>query len=213
MATKKWLEENSEYITEYHRQYNLTHKERKKVYKRKIWDWFKQYKSQKKCEFCDENHSSCLDFHHKDPKEKCFNITEAVRSGRSVKKIEKEIQKCIVLCANCHRKLHWPEQEVSSIAIVFGESKPKRIRKNCKFCGEIIKSAKSTMCKKCYSIHRKQKVERPTKEELEKMLWQKPTTHIAKQLGISDKAVEKWARYYGISKPPRGHWSKVKHST
>ena len=47
-----------------------------------------------------------------------------------------------------------------------------------------------------------------SKDELAIALWEKPTTHIAKQLGISDKAVEKWAKKYGLEKPPRGYWAK-----
>ncbi|MDJ0737052.1 MAG: group I intron-associated PD-(D/E)XK endonuclease [Nostocaceae cyanobacterium] len=52
------------------------------------------------------------------------------------------------------------------------------------------------------------KVERPSKEELEKLVWSKPTTQIGKQFGVSDKAVEKWCKTYGIEKPPRGYWVK-----
>jgi hypothetical protein len=53
------------------------------------------------------------------------------------------------------------------------------------------------------------KVLRPSKEELQKMLWEKPTLHLAKDLGVSDKAIEKWAKKYGCTKPPRGYWEKL----
>jgi hypothetical protein len=46
---------------------------------------------------------------------------------------------------------------------------------------------------------------------LEKLVWEKPTTEIAKEYGVSDKAVEKWTKSYNISKPPRGYWEKKKH--
>lgn len=52
------------------------------------------------------------------------------------------------------------------------------------------------------------KVDRPSKEELSKMVWEKPTTAIAADYGVSDKAVEKWCKSYEISKPPRGYWAK-----
>lgn len=52
------------------------------------------------------------------------------------------------------------------------------------------------------------KVERPFKEELEKLVWEKPTAQIAKDFGVSDKAVEKWCKGYDIEKPPRGYWVK-----
>ena len=55
---------------------------------------------------------------------------------------------------------------------------------------------------------KKRKVLRPTKEELEKLLWEKPTSQLAEEFGVSDKAIEKWAKSYGLSKPPRGYWSK-----
>jgi 5-methylcytosine-specific restriction endonuclease McrA len=52
------------------------------------------------------------------------------------------------------------------------------------------------------------KVLRPSKDELSKLVWEKPTTEIAMQFGVSDSAVGKWAKEYGISKPPRGYWQK-----
>ena len=52
------------------------------------------------------------------------------------------------------------------------------------------------------------KVARPFKEELEKLVWEKPTTQIAKEFGVSGKAIEKWCKAYGIEKPPRGYWMK-----
>lgn len=54
------------------------------------------------------------------------------------------------------------------------------------------------------------KVERPSKEELGRLLWEKPTIQLAKQFGVSDKAIEKWAKSYGLKKPPRGYWAKLK---
>ncbi|MDQ2686923.1 MAG: group I intron-associated PD-(D/E)XK endonuclease [Armatimonadota bacterium] len=55
---------------------------------------------------------------------------------------------------------------------------------------------------------RRKVVERPTAEELQEMLWQHPTTHIAQRYGVTDNAVAKWAKAYGVSKPPRGYWNK-----
>lgn len=57
------------------------------------------------------------------------------------------------------------------------------------------------------------KVVRPSKEELEKLLWEKPTSQIAIDFGVSDKAIEKWAKTYGIAKPPRGYWTTSRTST
>lgn len=59
----------------------------------------------------------------------------------------------------------------------------------------------------------RRKVVRPTKEELMEWIWLEPTTKIAKKLGVSDKSVEKWTKYYKIKKPPRGYWSKINSRT
>jgi hypothetical protein len=58
---------------------------------------------------------------------------------------------------------------------------------------------------------KRRKVVRPSKEELLKLLWEKPTMQISKQFGVSDVAISKWAKAYGISKPPRGYWAKKKY--
>jgi hypothetical protein len=56
------------------------------------------------CAVCGESNPACLDYHHKNPEEKLFPICTAY--NHSVKEVLAEIEKCEVLCANCHRKLH-----------------------------------------------------------------------------------------------------------
>lgn len=43
------------------------------------------------------------DFHHLDPKTKEFNLS---KKNIIFEKAKKELDKCILLCSNCHRKLH-----------------------------------------------------------------------------------------------------------
>lgn len=47
--------------------------------------------------------SVCMDFDHRDPDQKGFTISQAVSRGRTEATILAEIQKCDVVCANCHR--------------------------------------------------------------------------------------------------------------
>lgn len=61
-----------------------------------------------KCSKCPEDHPSCLDFHHLGDKE--LNIAEMANQGASKQRILKEVSKCVVLCSNCHRKLHYEER-------------------------------------------------------------------------------------------------------
>jgi len=64
-----------------------------------------EYKTEHPCS-CGEGHPAALDFHHRED-DKEINIADAVRSGWSVKRLMIELQKCDVICANCHRKLHF----------------------------------------------------------------------------------------------------------
>lgn len=61
-----------------------------------------------KCSNCGEDHIACLDFHHLKDKE--IDLAMVTAKSWSKNRIDKEIAKCIILCANCHRKLHWQEK-------------------------------------------------------------------------------------------------------
>jgi len=49
-----------------------------------------------------------------------------------------------------------------------------------------------------------------SKEELQKLVWEIPTTKIGEMYGVSDKAIEKRCKLFGIEKPPRGYWQQKK---
>ncbi len=49
---------------------------------------------------------------------------------------------------------------------------------------------------------------RPSKEELEKMIWETSVLEVSRGLGVSNVAVAKWCKKYGIPRPPRGYWAK-----
>lgn len=85
---------------------NKTHARQKvKERQKEIKDWLSEYKSKLKCNRCDESFFYCLEFHHMDPSLKEGSISEM--KGYSKKKILEEINKCEVLCSNCHRKEHY----------------------------------------------------------------------------------------------------------
>lgn len=73
----------------------------------KIRKWVSDLKKTLSCS-CGEDHPSCLEFHHKDPTQKDLSIADAISNGWSISRMIKEIEKCEVLCANCHRKVHNP---------------------------------------------------------------------------------------------------------
>ena len=52
-----------------------------------------------------EYNSVVMDLHHKDPSIKDAHISKLMKSC-SYQKLQEEIDKCVVLCANCHRMIH-----------------------------------------------------------------------------------------------------------
>lgn len=66
--------------------------------------WSLDYKGSK-CSCCGyDKCAEALDFHHLNPQEKEFLISD--RDLNNWKTIKKELDKCIVVCANCHREIH-----------------------------------------------------------------------------------------------------------
>ena len=63
----------------------------------------------KECLICMESDFVCLGFHHRDSFDKNRSISQMVQRGNSLDMILKEIEKCDVLCANCHMKIHRKE--------------------------------------------------------------------------------------------------------
>ncbi len=56
------------------------------------------------CVVCGEDRVPTLVFHHRDPSTKLFSVSQYGR--RPLFKIQEEIDKCDVLCANCHAMWH-----------------------------------------------------------------------------------------------------------
>lgn len=47
-----------------------------------------------------------MDFHHLNPNEKDFNISDRNLPTSDWPRIKNELDKCILVCANCHREIH-----------------------------------------------------------------------------------------------------------
>ena len=82
-------------------------KEKEKYYsKQKDLNNFKQAHP---CVKCGCSKYYLIDFHHLNPLEKDFTISD--NSHAKIETLMKEIDKCIPLCANCHREFHYLERE------------------------------------------------------------------------------------------------------
>jgi len=99
-ARQRWIDKKDELYTN------------QKKYRKKHFDIFREWKKTLQCTKCPENHPSCIEFHHTDPTiDNYRGISSIAWSGATLKRVIESIeeQKCIVICSNCHLKLHWKE--------------------------------------------------------------------------------------------------------
>ena len=67
-------------------------------------DWANRVKQDNGCCSCEETEPICLDFHHLDSSLKDREVSKLI-NAKSPKALS-EMKKCVVACANCHRKVH-----------------------------------------------------------------------------------------------------------
>ena len=93
------------------------HKEKRRIYNRERKQKLKykaiEYKGGR-CEKClGVFHQSAYDFHHIDPSKKDYNPSASLDLNWN--KAIGELDKCILLCANCHRELHFYLKEYNQV--------------------------------------------------------------------------------------------------
>ncbi len=80
-------------------------KARRNRYRVKVKEIIESIKASEPCKFCGEMDPVVKQFHHKNPEEKLFDVGNSWRSyGMAV--VAAEVAKCIVVCANCHLRIH-----------------------------------------------------------------------------------------------------------
>lgn len=77
----------------------------KKLLVRKYQKVLNDYKKQNGCIKCGTKDHRVLEFHHTSDKE--FSIGTARYNHFGIERVKKEIKKCVVICANCHRIIHY----------------------------------------------------------------------------------------------------------
>jgi len=94
MADKRRYQDRAEYLKK------AVSKRRQKLREMAI-----EYKGGK-CELCGyDKCAQAMDFHHLDPNKKDFGVS-ADGLTRAWPKVKNELDKCVILCANCHREIH-----------------------------------------------------------------------------------------------------------
>jgi hypothetical protein len=63
-----------------------------------------EYLSARECIDCGENDPIVLEFDHRNPEEKSRTVARFLSGHNSWESVKKEIEKCEVRCANCHRR-------------------------------------------------------------------------------------------------------------
>jgi hypothetical protein len=94
--------DNPEYRDE-ERLKNYIHQKQKKE---KLFEFVNAYKAAKGCCVCGDKDPIVLDFHHLDPSKKKDSIALLINQRKPLETVMKEIEKCVVICSNDHRRLH-----------------------------------------------------------------------------------------------------------
>jgi len=155
-----------------------------------------------KCVKCgyDQN-LAALEFHHVDQKSKEYIWSELKK--RPWQEVVNELQKCTLVCGNCHMELHNPQLDKSALQYESMDNTCLTLKK-----AEIIPTGQCVTCKtdvygtiycstKCSSKDRR-KVKRPSKVTLSKKISTTSWCAIGREYGVSDNAVRKWAKKYGL---------------
>lgn len=169
------------------------------------------YKGEK-CQICGYNKCKrALDFHHVNPSEKSFNISSEGYS-KSFELLKTELDKCILVCSNCHREIHDGLIDISSISLdpinknAFDEVLNQKAKTQ-------IKSLDEKIIKKLPNLHsvgnetefdivshyKRRTVARPdTYEDFLAEFKELNFNYCAmgRKYGVSDNAIRKWEKSY-----------------
>ena len=105
--TEEQLQKRRENWRRYYNNHPEKQVERRKKSQQSNCDFIDSFKVC--CAKCGINDKRVLDFHHIDESTKLFTLASRRVAGYKKSTILEEIQKCEILCANCHRKEHIKE--------------------------------------------------------------------------------------------------------
>lgn len=149
------------------------------------------------CTKCGYNKNiAALEFHHIDPTKKDYQLDVRKLSNSKMVDLVREVEKCDLLCANCHREIHSPDLEIDKVRLLVkdvSESvlKSKGINKpTCIDCGCKINYTYKR-CKKCNYVSR-QTPGKPDLDILIKEIEENSKEWCAKKYGVSAKTIRRW---------------------
>lgn len=113
---KRWYQDNKEKLRQYSKKYYKEHLEQQREKKRErrnlLINQWKPFIIEKYgaiiCSICGYNKNfAALDFHHINPEEKEQKMNQLLGKRPTPERI-KELDKCILVCKNCHAEIHHP---------------------------------------------------------------------------------------------------------
>jgi hypothetical protein len=165
-----------------------------------------QYKGGE-CQRCHNvNEPYLLDFHHMDMTLKELNISKLI--GRTFQRLKTELDKCILLCGNCHREVHYLEEELVDNFKPNKETNARieeielQLRSNLQLSGSGKDPEKACVdcgvgvgllalrCPSCHAISRRKF--NPKRDELVNLIRTKTSLEeVARFYGVSSNAIRK----------------------
>ena len=146
-----------------------------------------------KCSLCGlEDEIYIYDLHHINPLEKEINIASSMTNKM---KVADEAEKCVLLCANCHRRVEHDKNEYQFIS---------NFNRELFFDTIINLTGKLTNAQKLVieeaKKQKKEKAEeyKPSRQELKDLIRTESFVSIGKQYKVSDNAVRKWCVKHGL---------------
>ena len=167
-----------------------------------VTEWRRRTKSKSveylggKCKYCGyDKYHGAMEFHHPgDDKDFGLSQSGVTRSWHS---IMVELDKCELVCKNCHAEIHGCVVEDAGSGISTATRDIIKKPRPDKFCVDrgikIDKSAKSR-CVKCGAINSRKVKDRPPKEQLLKEISESSYLAVGRKYGVSDNSIRKWIK-------------------
>lgn len=163
-----------------------------------------------KCLICGYNKCQrALQFHHREPDLKMFEVNASTVTRCKWEDVLKEIEKCDLLCVRCHVEVENKAYEhYQALALTPGQKrsyqikskvekpKKKQVKRTaqCPQCfGKM--SVQSELCRKCKGISER-RITRPSLETLKSKIKELGYCGTGRFYGVSDNAIRKWIKFY-----------------
>lgn len=152
------------------------------------------------CKVCGYNKClAALEFHHLDPKEKDFQISDVYRNPRKWEDVVIELNKCILVCANCHREIHQGLVEIFN-STIYNTEKDYRLvegtHHKCgnKKCNNIIILSKQFCSTECNFESKQRHDWLAIKDEViyKRDILKRTYKSIGTDYGVSDNTLRRW---------------------